>query len=90
MNIDLVCQDNPRDIRLEMFAFVKRFREAKVRVKIGEQDYEIWTAAARPPAIRAHLVVFVVPRKTGISSFYKGCFLISSRGFECEKRTSPF
>ena len=53
LNIDLVCEDNPRDTRLEMFAFVKRFRESNVKIRIGEQEYEIWTAAARPPAIRA-------------------------------------
>ena len=53
MNIDLVCEDNPQDTRLEMFAFVKRFCDANVRVKIGDQEYEIWTLAARPPAIRA-------------------------------------
>ena len=46
VNPDLVCEDNPRDARLEMFAFEKRFREANVRVKIGEQDYEIWSAAS--------------------------------------------
>ena len=32
---------------------MKKFREANVKVRIGEQEYEIWTAAARPPAIRA-------------------------------------
>ena len=53
LNIDLVCEDSPRETRLEMFAFVKKFRETNVKVRIGDQDYEIWTAAARPPATRA-------------------------------------
>ena len=34
--IDLVCEDSPRETRLEMFAFVKKFREANVKICIGE------------------------------------------------------
>ena len=37
LNIDLVCEDSPRETRLEMFAFVKKFRETNVKVRIGEQ-----------------------------------------------------
>ena len=36
-----------------MFEFVQKFREAAVTIKIGTLECEIWTAAARPPAIRA-------------------------------------
>ena len=30
-----------------------KFREAHIRAKIGEEEFEAWTAAIRPPAIRA-------------------------------------
>ena len=43
--MDLVQKRTVREPRLEMFWFIKQFWEAKVQIKVGEQDCGMWVSA---------------------------------------------